>query len=464
MRDAFLVTTPTHSALRAINYPRERDSFLRPKRGQFRVTPLRSMLSKFAESYWSVFTRLDCEPEFGVELVSQTDMFAAEPEGRVIRRDSMPKPHDHEVSRWQILIAGAGQMGEGNLFGRSIIADARLVGTYLGPHAAGLTFDEPGGAANLWTYAYLNSGPGIRAVRACAFGTSVPGLRLDLLGALPIPVPEDTTLLNHVAALVRTAVEERERYLRELKSARAIVGALPEMQEAGAACASRRARAIMWSGSLRTLCAWNAASVGSALALLQRSWRGRLADVVRDDGIYYGPRFARVACEAPHGLDFMSQRDVFLMRPAPRRIAHPGFADRKLFVPRDTLLIGAQGTLGEGEIFGRAVLVRGAMERMAYTQHLLRVIPKDDFGPPLFAFLSSVVGMRLLRSTAVGTKLLSMREDLLRELPVPELSAKSRRLVHQGVCSAFEAREAADLAEAEAIRTLQEQVLPAWLA
>jgi hypothetical protein len=53
-------------------------------------------------------------------------MFAAEPFGRTIRRDSMPRPTNHEVKKWQLLIAGAGQMSGNNLFGRTIIADERL--------------------------------------------------------------------------------------------------------------------------------------------------------------------------------------------------------------------------------------------------------------------------------------------------------------------------------------------------
>ena len=60
---------------------------------------------------------VDCHPDHGVELVSQTDMFAAEPSGRVIRMDSMPMPERHRIHRWQILIAAAGTLGETELFG-----------------------------------------------------------------------------------------------------------------------------------------------------------------------------------------------------------------------------------------------------------------------------------------------------------------------------------------------------------
>src|SRR5690606_15285680 len=142
---AFVVDEARSEALRALNYSPEVEKIRRM--GSSAAVPLAALVRDLGASYWSVFTRHDCAAEYGVELLTQTDMFASEPEGRVIRRDSMPKPEHHRVQKWQVLIAGAGQMGDGNLFGRSIIADGRLTDGYLGPHAAALTFREPGGDA-----------------------------------------------------------------------------------------------------------------------------------------------------------------------------------------------------------------------------------------------------------------------------------------------------------------------------
>lgn len=64
-----------------------------------------------------------------------------------------------------------------------------------------------------------------------------------------------------------------------------------------------------------------------------------------------------------------------LIRPVPRRIAHPGFDDRLLFAREGTGLVGGHGTLGEGEVFGRAFLVHGKYTKTAFTQDLLRIVP-----------------------------------------------------------------------------------------
>lgn len=462
-REAFVVGVPRDAALRALNYARELDAFANPHPGSFRPRTLRSLLRTYGDSYWSVFTRLDCDRAHGVELISQTDMFAAEPEGRVIRRDSMPRSEDHEVNLWQVLIAGAGQMSEGNLFGRSIIADDRLVGKFLGPHAVGLTFAEPGSDVNLWTYAFLNTAIGLKIVKSCAFGTSVPGLRLDLLGDLPIPVPEDRRLLSKVAGLIRICVEQRRDYLIELRSARRALEDLPEMREAHMMCASRAARVATWEGPLATICAWNFASTGEALSYLRRRWPGRLADVLEPDGVFNGPRFARTECTPPHGIDFYSQRDVFLMRPNPRRIARPAISDRMLFVPREAVIAGSHGQLTDGGIFGKVELASFGAYVGGLTQDLLRLLFKPSERASAFAFLSTLVGQRLLKSTAVGTSIPSMRLDLLRELPYPELSPGQRAVIATHVEAAERARIAASEAEFESIRIIEE-VLPSWLA
>lgn len=458
---AFVVEEPRGGALRALNYAPAVERIRRA--GSSSARPLREMVKAFGPAYGSVFTRLDCHPDHGVELITQGDMFAAEPEGRVIRRDSMLHPERHLVSRGQVLIAGAGTLGENELYGRSILADSRLVGKYVGPHSMSLHFDAPDDDLSLFAYAWLASPTGIQALRSTSYGTKILGLRKDLLSTIPVPSASGR-VVGRVAALIRSCSTGRENFQRDVRAARRLVETIPEMQAANELCVDRRRRSILWDGPLDSLCAWNSASSGGALRHLQDHWSGTLGDLVEADGIYNGPRFARVDCKAPHGVEFMSQRDAMLVRPAPRRIKHPGFADRQLFAREGTILVGGHGTLGEGELFGRAVLVHGRYTRSAFTQDLLRVVPKKQHATSLYAYLTTTVGFRLLRSTAVGTKILSMREDMLRSLPVPEWPAGLEPRVSDLVRDAFVARDEAERAETEAIRIIEEEVLPQWLA
>src|SRR5439155_24273510 len=111
------------------------------------------------------------------------------------------------------------------------------------------------------------------------------------------------TLVKRIAKLVRRSVLARELYLRELRSARGVVEALPEMRHAHLMCGNRVKRATIWNGALPTLSAWNFASTGDALGHLNKAWSGRLRDVLQPDGVFNGPRFARIECRPPHGID-----------------------------------------------------------------------------------------------------------------------------------------------------------------
>lgn len=458
---AFVVEEPRSRALRALNYAPAVERIRRA--GSSSTRSLREIIKAFGPGYGTAFARRECSPAHGVELLSQSDVFAAEPQGRVIRRDSMPHPDRHLVERGQVLIAGVGTLQETELYGRSILADERLAGKYLSQDAMALTFEEPDSDFSLYTYAWLASPTGVSVLRSTSYGTKLLRFRRDLLSTIPVPSAPNE-VVSRIATLIRTCSERREQSLRELLKARRMVDAIPEVQAAHEMCSQRRRRTVLWEGSLPSLSAWNSASSGGALRYLRDRWSGTLRDVVRADGIFNGPRFRRVDCRAPHGVEFMSQRDVMLIRPVPRRIVHPAFEDWQLFAREGTILVGGHGTLGEGEIFGRAALVHGRFARAAFTQDLLRVVPKEEYAYALYAFLTTTVGFRLLRSTAVGTKILSMREDMLRALPVPDWPGRLKGRVSRLVRTAFDMRDEADCAEAEAIRIVEQEVLPQWLA
>jgi type I restriction enzyme S subunit len=353
-------------------------------------------------------------------------------------------------------------MGLGNLFGRSIIADNRLAGGFLGPDTFAIGFEEPGSDLNLWTYAVINSMLGLQGIQAAAYGTSIPHIRPDLLAAFPVP-NAPANVMSSVANLIRTAIAQREVYLQDLTKARHALDQLPEIQEAHGMCARRTRQSVCWTGPFPTLSAWTFASTGGALGYLQSRWRGRLADYVEKDGIFNGLRFARVACKPPNGVDLMSQRDAQLIRAMPRRIALPPLPLEKLFALPGTIMVGSRGTLGEGEIFGRPLLVTKRLSEIVFTEDLLRIVPVASVSEQLYAFLSTVVGFRLLRSTAVGTKILGMRGDLLSQLPIPDLRGATATCIQNYVRTAFAARDSGDQAEAEAIRIIEQEVLPQWL-
>jgi hypothetical protein len=373
----------------------------------------------------------------------------------------MGRPDAHEIRRFDVLLAGAGTLGDNELYGHALIADGRLIGKYVGPDSMTLVFKEPGSDLALFAYAFLASEIGVRAIRSTSYGTKILRFREDLLGTLPIPIADDA-IVKRVGWLVRRCIDQREVYAEQFQIARSVIDELPEMREAFAMYKKRQARAVMWEGALKSLSAWNVASSGPALAFLRGVWHSRLSDALSD--VFNGPRFVRIDCEPPFGIDFMSQRDVFLIRPIPRRIVRPVISDRLLFVPRDAVLAGSHGQLSEGSLFGKVELASYGAHTCGVTQDILRLLPREGHRAAVFTFLSTAVGQSLFKSTAVGTSIPSVRLDLLLDLPYPNLSTADSTQVEALLAKAETARISAMEAELEAIRIVEEEVLPTWLA
>lgn len=460
MRSAYLATTVTGATVRALNYTPEVGRFRKPVPGT--KVLLLEELATIRTPGNAMFRARDCSPEYGKEFLTQADIFAAETNGRIIQADFVSDVESRQAKSGQILMAGVGTLGETELYGRAIIADKRLEGKLLSSDVLILepNLDED---THFYLYAFLCSQVGVRLVRSTSAGTKLLRPRRDLLRKLSIPIPDDATL-KRVANLIRSTITNREQYLNEVQAARACLEAVPEMQEAIRMCQERKAYCTQWEGALPTLTAWTYASAGDALSYLQKKWQARLGDVVKEGGIFNGPRFARVSCFPPHGVDFLSQRDIFLIRPIPRRIMHPGFSDNLLFCKPNTLLLGGQGTLGEGEIFGRVEIADVTWSNVALTQHILRIEPNSDVAFLAYTYFSTIVGFRFMRSCAVGTKLLSLRPSLIRALPFPEVDEDTKILVDRHVEAAINARVVAATAEKEAVRIIETEVLPQWLA
>lgn len=454
---AFVVEVPRTGALRALNYAPAVERIRRA--GSNSARPLRDIVKAFGPAYGSVFTRIDCHPDHGVELITQSDMFAAEPSGRVIRRDSMPQPERHLVTKGQVLIAGAGTLGENELYGRSILADARLAGKYVGPDSMSLHFEDPDDDFSLFAYAWLASPTGVQAIRSTSYGTKILRLRKDLLSTLPVPDAPAPTVMR-VAELIRECVKARNDYAETQSSVRRKVERLFTSEEI-AISASRRSRVLIeWSGPLPTLRAWNFASASPVLANGIKRWSTRLRDWLEPNGLFMGARVARISCVEPNGVDLLSQRDVCSIRPAPRRIRD---TNPSLKVESNWLLVASRGQMTEGALFGTVERAFHMPTDAAISGDVLRLVPWDGLGAALYGFLTTNTGRRLLQSTAYGTSIPAMREDLLLDLPVPPPDDPWVKEVTMIVDGLTKSRNQAAAAESEAIRIIEEEVLPQWL-
>lgn len=455
---SFTVASISQVALRALNYSPVADQLRRSSRKTMRLADCVTNLGDSS----SRVTRVECDADYGVRMLGQTDTYAIEPQGKWIRTPESNDLAKLTIRRGDILIAGAGQVGATTLFGRPVIADSRLVGCILGGDTLALNPKTPRIGALL--FAYLLSPTGRDLLVSTAYGTSIPRIHLNLVGNLPVPVCDGKTL-DVIVEEASAVVQAREEYAVRISDARAVIERREEMQTALAECRTRQLRTRMWRDTLLgSLGAWNYISAGKALATLRTVWNARLADWLEADGWYYGLLRQRTECTPHHGVPLITQRDALSIRPLPSWIALPDMPRRSLFSEPGTIVMAGRGTLGENELFARPAAITPYLSRFVLTQDLVRVVPKHEWRGPAFAYLSTMVGRRLLRTAAVGTKILQLRKDLQLQLPVPDLTVAEVATINNHYDSAVLAFDRALLAEDRLQHIIEKEVLPKWLA
>jgi type I restriction enzyme S subunit len=172
-----------------------------------------------------------------------------------------------------------------------------------------------------------------------------------------------------------------------------------------------------------------------------------------------GPRFKRIDADPEFSYQLIGQKQIFWLRPEGRWIAKSSVGNEVL-VPDGTILVAAQGTLGESELFCRSEYITGKNLERAYSQHFLRVISDENIikHGALFAFMRSETAFRMLRSASTGSKLQDFHYNVLPSIPIPYPEADVRTRCHELIVEAYIAREKAIELEDEA-RTIVERTI-----
>ncbi|MBP2847939.1 methylation-associated defense system restriction endonuclease subunit S MAD5 [Dickeya oryzae] len=133
--------------------------------------------------------------------------------------------------------------------------------------------------------------------------------------------------------------------------------------------------------------------------------------------------FKRIESDPEHGYRLLGQRDAFQIRPEGRWISRKSVDGLGLVVPPQTVLIPSHGTLGEFELYCRAIYVTQGTSKNAFSGDFYRCIPRDGQvrGGYLYAVLSTKVAFRILRSMSTGGKQQYQHPSMLARFPIPRL-------------------------------------------
>jgi hypothetical protein len=315
-----------------------------------------------------------------------------------------------------------------------------------------------------YLYAFLASPFGIPVIKGGIYGTSVRHIEPHHIADLPIPRLGDE-VETRIHDLMQQATELRERFQK------AVVDATRDLFESASLA---HLLDLRWHdqprdldfevGRLRpiSLRALNyAPRAQRTLAELGIVPHRTLGEICGGGELSRGNRFKRVDSTADRGVRLVGQRQGFWQRPEGRWISLDADTLRSARAENETVMIASQGTLGEYEVYCRALLVTGDwLKEYVFSEHFLRIVSGDPeySGAYLFAFLRSEAAFRVLRSMSTGSKQQDLHEALRRGIPVPECTTKDRRRIEEMVRSAFRDRDEADTTEDEAMALLDEAV------
>ena len=315
-----------------------------------------------------------------------------------------------------------------------------------------------------YLYVFLSSRFGRVAIRRQTYGGSVKHIEPQHLHKLPVPRLEPVVEAQ-IHDLAMSSSARVARHVELMREATADLLASVGVEEPASYAWSTNEAQLGWAeravGSL-SLRAMNfdprAAALRSALEkaggtmplgslCVPRWFKGKIV-------------FARIESDPAHGVLLLGQRKAFRPRPEGRWISRKSIEGLGLQVPVGTTLIPSHGTLGENELYCRALYVTHRMSSSAFSGDFFRCIPAHGAVHPgyLHAFLRSEFAFRLLRSISTGGKQQEQHQVMMWNLPIPRLAAPDELRIGSIVETAAEELDAAMSAEDEAERLLDKGI------
>jgi len=390
------------------------------------------------------------DPNHGVPFLGSTDILAADHSALpLIAKKQVERNPQFSLKKGWTLITRSGTVG-------------RMA--YVRPDMANFACSEhvlrvvpnieriPSG----YLYAFLSCRYGVPLVVSGTYGAIVQHIEPEHITGLPVP-RWDQAFENQIHELVSSAatdISESSR-LRSLAT-RTLLSSIGRED----------LRDDLWHRDERAL-GWKESSVSSE-SFRALNYDPRIAEIRRD--IEAGPHsqlgslcdpsqfkgkiiFTRIDAEPEHGYMLLGQRNAFHLHPDGRWISKKSVTGLGLIVPPGTTLVPSHGTLGEFELYCRALIVTRRTAQYAYSGDFFRCIPLEGAIAPgyLFAFMRSRLAFRMLRSISAGGKQQEQHPAMMYRLPIPrlggdkelEISAlvdKSNQLYDRGLSTEDKAR------------------------
>lgn len=155
----------------------------------------------------------------------------------------------------------------------------------------------------------------------------------------------------------------------------------------------------------------------------------RVGNVCLINGLFIGGRAKRIYVDdSAHGIPFLSSSDMLLASfDGVKLISNKQPELESLLLRRGWTLISRSGTIGN------TTYVRDDMDGLAGSEHIMRVVADPQKITPgyLYTFLSSNIGVSLIRQGTFGAVVDTIAPEYIASLPIPRLSMEQEQHIHE---------------------------------
>lgn len=321
---------------------------------------------------------------------------------------------------------------------------------------------DPNKILSGYLYAYISSSYGIPQVISGTFGSVIVHIEAENIANLPVPrLGEDVERKVH--ELIDEVARLRSEYQLQVREATNRLFASVGLKDITASEWHKMKADLGFSHNLSSHTSLRAANFNPRFKKLCETIKSKtykeLHEICIPGTLQRGGRYKRIDADPEFGCQLIGQRQLFWLQPEGRWVAKSALGD-DVFVEPGTILIAAQGTLGESELYCRSEFIWSSATLMAYSEHLLRVIADETImlRGCLFAFMRSETAFRMFRSSSMGSKLQDHHPAFIPHLPVPYPDKKTQQEIHELVVDAYKKRHRSNALEDEAVAIVESAI------
>jgi Type I restriction modification DNA specificity domain len=395
-------------------------------------------------------------PEYGVPFLGSTDILAAD-------LSNLPLLSKKQVKSYPELLINEGWtlITCSGTIGRMVYSRSDMKGMAGSQHFMRIVADPekifPG-----YLYAYLSSKFGVPLIIFGTYGAIIQHIEPHHIADLPVPrLGKD--IEEKVHELIDKAAKLRSEYQAQVKEATHRLFSSVGLKDITSGEWHKMGADLGFSHNLDSDASLRAVNFNSRFkklcATIKSANYKEIKKICIPDTLKRSGRYKRIDAESEFGYQLIGQRQLFWLKPEGRYVAKFSLG-KDSFVEPGTILVAAQGTLGESELYCRSEFIWSTAVSMAYSEHMLRVIADEEIMPRgcLFAFMRSEIAFRMLRSCSMGSKLQDHHYEFLSHLPVPYPDKEIQQEIHKTVVDAYEKRHLSNALEDEAVQIIENAI------